>query len=92
VPEIVEDGITGVIVETLREAISALPRVLALDRGKVRQRFERRFSATRMAEDYVDVYRSLLSHALSPVEGQWSAGHSVPDEASDVTKLRAQIA
>jgi hypothetical protein len=92
VPEIVDDGVTGEIVDTLDEAISALPRVIALDRGNVRQRFERRFSATRMAEDYVGVYRSLLSPALSPVEGQWSDGHTLPNETGDATKLRAQIA
>jgi glycosyltransferase involved in cell wall biosynthesis len=61
VPEIVEDGITGAIVETMEEAIAALPSVIALDRKKVRQRFEQRFSATRMAKDYVGVYRSLLA-------------------------------
>jgi len=61
VPEIVEDGITGAIVGTMEEAIAALPRVIALDRKKVRQRFEQRFSATRMAKDYVGVYRSLLT-------------------------------
>jgi hypothetical protein len=44
----------------LEEAIAALPRVLALDRKKVRQRFEQRFSAIRMAEDYVKIYRSLV--------------------------------
>lgn len=61
VPEIVEDGLTGAIVETVDEAIAALPGVIALDRKKIRQRFEQRFSATRMAKDYVDVYRSLLA-------------------------------
>jgi glycosyltransferase involved in cell wall biosynthesis len=61
VPEIVEDGITGAIVETIEEAIAALPRVIALDRKRVRQRFEQRFSATRMAKDYVGIYRSLLA-------------------------------
>jgi hypothetical protein len=61
VPEIVDDGVTGAIVETMDEAIAALPRVIALDRNKVRQRFEQRFSATRMAKDYVSVYRSLLA-------------------------------
>ena len=60
-PEIVDDGVTGAIVETMDEAIAALPRVIALDRNKVRQRFEQRFSATRMAKDYVSVYRSLLA-------------------------------
>jgi glycosyltransferase involved in cell wall biosynthesis len=61
VPEIIEDGITGAIVETMEEAIAALPRVVAFDRKKVRQRFEQRFSATRMANDYVGIYRSLLA-------------------------------
>lgn len=60
VPEIIEDGITGAIVDTMEEAIEALPRVIALDRKRVRQRFEQRFSATRMAKDYVGIYRSLL--------------------------------
>jgi glycosyltransferase involved in cell wall biosynthesis len=60
VPEIIDEGITGAIVGTVDEAIAALPGVMALDRKKVRQRFEQRFSATRMAKDYVGVYRSLL--------------------------------
>jgi glycosyltransferase involved in cell wall biosynthesis len=60
VPEIVDPGVTGLIVDTMDEAIRMLPQVLALDRRMVRQRFEQRFSAARMAKDYVHVYRSLL--------------------------------
>ncbi len=60
VPEIVDDGVTGRIVETLEEAIRVLPDVLSLDRGRVRKRFEERFTATRMAADYVALYRSML--------------------------------
>ena len=65
VPEIIDDGLTGAIVDTVEEAIAALPHVIALDRKKVRQRFEQRFSATRMAKDYVGVYRSLLESSQS---------------------------
>jgi glycosyltransferase involved in cell wall biosynthesis len=65
VPEIVDDGVTGAIVDTMEEAIETLPRVIELDRAKVRQRFEQRFSATRMAKDYVSVYRSLLASSKS---------------------------
>jgi glycosyltransferase involved in cell wall biosynthesis len=65
VPEVVEDGITGIIVETEGQAIEALPRTIALDRKRVRQRFEQRFSGARMAEDYVAVYRSILDSSLS---------------------------
>jgi glycosyltransferase involved in cell wall biosynthesis len=60
VPEIIDDGVTGRIVDTMEEAIVALPEVLALDRRAVRRRFEERFSAARMAKDYISVYRALL--------------------------------
>lgn len=76
VPEIVENGITGAIVETMEEAIAGLPRVIELDRKKVRQRFEQRFSATRMANDYVGIYRSLLAKSAQsdPQEFELSPG------------------
>jgi hypothetical protein len=51
--------VTGSIVESAEEAVRALPGVLSLNRGAVRRRFEERFSAARMAHDYVSVYRSL---------------------------------
>jgi glycosyltransferase involved in cell wall biosynthesis len=60
VSEIIDDGVTGRIVDTMEEAVAALPQVLALDRGNVRRRFEARFSATRMAQDYVNLYEKLL--------------------------------
>jgi len=66
VPEIIDHGVTGVIVGAMDEAIRILPEVLALDRRAVRQRFEQRFSAARMARDYVHVYRSLLKSAALP--------------------------
>ena len=59
VPEIIEDGLTGFIVEDETGAIGAVERLLALSRDKVRARFEQRFSARRMAEDYLSLYRSL---------------------------------
>jgi hypothetical protein len=63
VEEVVEDGLTGHIVDSIEEATVTLPRVMALDRRVVRQRFEQRFAATRMANDYVRVYNSLLARA-----------------------------
>jgi glycosyltransferase involved in cell wall biosynthesis len=64
VPEIIDQGVTGLIVDSVEEAIAAMPRVLSLDRAAVRRRFEERFSVTRMALDYVAVYHALL-HNLS---------------------------
>jgi glycosyltransferase involved in cell wall biosynthesis len=63
VPEIIDEGVTGCIVEGIEEAGTALSRVLLLDRHKVRRRFEERFSADRMAKDYVKLYRAQLRRA-----------------------------
>jgi glycosyltransferase involved in cell wall biosynthesis len=60
VAEVVDEGTTGHAVGSMDEAIRALGNVLALDRGKVRRRFEERFVAARMAKDYVKVYEKLL--------------------------------
>lgn len=59
-PEIVEDGVTGFLVETVEEATGAVGRLATLDRQRIRCRFEQRFSSARMAEDYLSVYRTLM--------------------------------
>jgi glycosyltransferase involved in cell wall biosynthesis len=68
IPEVIEDGVTGKVVDGEQEAIAALPEILSYDRRAVRQRFEERFTATRMAKDYVSTYRQLLS--MRPSNGQ----------------------
>jgi glycosyltransferase involved in cell wall biosynthesis len=60
VPEVLEDGVTGWIVEGLEEAVQAVARVPMLSRTRCRQVFEERFSASRMARDYLRIYRRLL--------------------------------
>ncbi len=59
VPEIVEDEVTGFVVEDETSAVGVIDRLIRLPRDKVRQRFEERFTARRMATDYVEVFRSL---------------------------------
>jgi len=59
VPEVMDDGLTGFIVNSEDAAVAAIDRLDELDRAKVRQQFERRFTARRMAQDYVDVYNEL---------------------------------
>jgi glycosyltransferase involved in cell wall biosynthesis len=59
VPEIVEHGVTGLVVDSVEKAVAAVDTAARLDRGEVRLRFEERFSAARMARDYLSVYRSL---------------------------------
>ncbi|HEU4625476.1 MAG TPA: glycosyltransferase family 4 protein [Steroidobacteraceae bacterium] len=60
VPEIVDPGITGFIVDDVPEAVDAIHRVSMLDRRLVRERFEHRFSAERMAKDYLTIYSRLI--------------------------------
>ena len=72
VPEVLEDGVTGYLVETVEEAITAVTRLDRFDRGQCRAEFERRFTATRMAHDYLDVYRALLASRASRVRANVS--------------------
>jgi glycosyltransferase involved in cell wall biosynthesis len=63
VPEVIDEGVTGMIVDNIDQARIASVQVAALDRRKVRRRFEERFTARRMANDYVRVYRGLVYRA-----------------------------
>ncbi|HUM03266.1 MAG TPA: glycosyltransferase family 4 protein [Thermoanaerobaculia bacterium] len=60
VPEVLEDGVTGFVVEGVDEAVRAVARIPALDRRACRKAFEARFDAARMARRYVEIYRRLL--------------------------------
>jgi glycosyltransferase involved in cell wall biosynthesis len=70
VPEIIEDGITGFIVDTPDEAVAAVRKVGQLDRQLIRQRFEEKFSAPVMALNYHNLYTKMLD--------QQAAGKSIP--------------
>jgi len=63
VPEIIEHGVTGFIVENEEQAIAAVSKLERLSRSTIRQRFERRFTARRMAEEYVSLYHRLAVKA-----------------------------
>ena len=62
VPEVIEDGLTGFIVEDEQGAIGATYRLAELSRERIRKRFEERFTARRMAQDYLAAYRGLMNH------------------------------
>lgn len=57
--EVVDNAITGFVVETVDEAVAALKKIPSLSRESCRRTFERRFSAERMARDYVKIYERL---------------------------------
>ena len=65
VPEVIDDGVSGFIVENVDEAVAALNKLDTLSRRKVRACFDLRYSSTVMAAQYVEIYAKLLSE--SPV-------------------------
>ena len=60
VPEVMEDGVTGFVVREVDEAAEAIGRVANLSRERCREVFENRFTATRMADDYMEVYEQMV--------------------------------
>jgi glycosyltransferase involved in cell wall biosynthesis len=64
VPEVIDEGQTGYIVDNEQQALERMSALLALDRPAIRRRFEERFTASRMAADYVRVYESLISKSM----------------------------
>jgi glycosyltransferase involved in cell wall biosynthesis len=64
VPEVIDHGVTGFVVDTIDDAIAATREVPRLDRRRCRAEFERRFSVTRMAADYVKLYSRLISRRM----------------------------
>jgi glycosyltransferase involved in cell wall biosynthesis len=92
VPEIVEEGVSGFIVDTVEEAVAAVGWVAGLDRAQVRAQFERRFTAERMAWAYLEIYWNLLpardgSAQLGMIDARhdgWRAAQSSPLAADSV--------
>jgi len=64
VPEVLEDGVTGYIVQSQQEAIDAARHIARIDRQICRERFERHFTADRMASRYAGVYRTLVGEPI----------------------------
>jgi glycosyltransferase involved in cell wall biosynthesis len=64
VDEVMADGTTGFTCDGMEDAVVAVPRVAQIDRGECRRVFEERFSARRMAQDYVSLYERLLGGHL----------------------------
>jgi glycosyltransferase involved in cell wall biosynthesis len=67
VPEVLEDAVTGFIVRTEEQAVQAIRLVGALNRARVRGEFERRFTAQRMAKNYLALYENLAQAHRLPV-------------------------
>jgi glycosyltransferase involved in cell wall biosynthesis len=64
-PELIEPGVNGALVESIDQAVAAVEKLAALDRTLCRRSFEQRFTTARMARDYARVYKALLVEAIS---------------------------
>jgi len=96
VSEVVEDGISGFVVDTIEEAVRAVQRIVTLDRARVRAAFERRFTVDRMARDYVQIYRELAparakSERVRTLNGREKALHTVQSLAAGLTPATAAL-
>ncbi|MEU4557080.1 glycosyltransferase family 4 protein [Actinoplanes sp. NPDC023936] len=60
-PEVVDEGVTGFLVETVDEAVAAVDRIAEIDRAACSARARQRFSAERMVEEYLAIYRKIVS-------------------------------
>ncbi|MBM9603624.1 glycosyltransferase family 4 protein [Desulfopila inferna] len=72
VPEVIENGVTGFIVDDIREAVQAVQNIDAISRPKCHSAFKKRFSSTRMVEEYVKIYQKLLGTTDRINETQWN--------------------
>jgi glycosyltransferase involved in cell wall biosynthesis len=95
VPEIVEEGTSGFIVDTVEQAVAKVRRITSLDRAKVRAAFERRFTVERMANDYMEIYRNMtvLRTSAVPVKSmKRHPGLGAPQGLPPETPLGARAA
>jgi glycosyltransferase involved in cell wall biosynthesis len=68
VAEVMDDGLTGFVVNNIEQAVEATHRVRDLSRARCREIFEKRFTASRMANDYLDVYTGLADSRMRRME------------------------
>jgi glycosyltransferase involved in cell wall biosynthesis len=82
VPEVIDHGVTGFVVDSINEALAAIPLAKVLDRSAIRRRFEERFSVERMARDYLDLYREVLrGRPMDGVLTSVAAAHAAANAA-----------
>ena len=77
VPEVIDDGVSGYIVDNMEDAVEAVGRIPALNRLKIRKVFEDRFSARRMCHDYIEIYRRIGSREHDPCVGEFLSSADV---------------
>jgi len=70
-PELIEDGVNGFLVNTLDEAVAAVGKIKEIDRKECRQRVERDFTVDRMVDQYIETYESILKQTQREEQRPW---------------------
>ncbi len=65
IPEVMKDGVSGFVVDSVEQAVAVTPRALEIPRARVRSYFDSRFLAERMARDYLAVYEALCESTMA---------------------------
>ena len=91
-PELIEPGVNGALVENVDEAVAAVEALAALDRTLCRRSFEERFTTCRMARNYVGVYEALVEEARSSFDGAAPAWYRSPVSSSCAGRDRGAAA
>jgi hypothetical protein len=97
VPEVLEDAVTGFIVRSEDKAVEAVRRIGTLDRARIRGEFERRFTAQRMAQNYLKLYerlvqaRRLPALAIGTVGDELLARSLVPHGRAGAARTRNSV-
>ena len=90
VPEIIDKGVTGFVVDSVEEAAAAVPLAKALDRAAIRRRFEERFTVERMASDYLALYGAIIRRgAVDAALSSAAATRAAADADRKSTRLNS---
>ena len=88
VPEVMKDGVSGRVVDSIKDAVAAVDEVMNMDRRGVRKYFEKRFAVRRMAEDYIRIFETLVDgHKQAPCKVDARSGQQ---RAADVFSTEAR--
>ena len=87
VPEVIDEGVSGFMVEDIDEAVDAVHKARSLSRQAVRDRFDQRFTIERVAHDYVRVYHSLAAEPILRATGA-ERGAALSPAASGASRTR----
>lgn len=82
VPEVVEHGVNGFLVESLADAVNALAHISTIDRNQCRRRFETHFTSRRMARDYMTIYERIARHPPRSILKHIPVSRAIAKEAA----------